>query len=162
MYKNKTAGFSILEILVAVVILAVAIIPIFGISLSTTRSAFLVGRHMVASQIGQSLLEYFTGQPYKDAVAEASELKGSFFPVADDLIFRKIVEKGSAEHSEKTLHEFHNSFHSMDYAVDVEERETPGHGPGALFKITIRYRLAEDSSKLRSIILGGIRFPEDV
>lgn len=162
MYKYKRRAFSILEILVGVLILALAIIPIFGISLSTTRSAFLVGRHMVATQIGQSLLEYFTGQPYREAVSEALELKGGFFPVADDLVFRSIVEKAGAGQAEKTMQEFRHSFRSMEYAIDLDERETPGHGRGALFQVTIRYRLAEESTRLRSFTLSGIKFPEDI
>ena len=151
-----------MEIVVGVVILAFAALPIFWISSSTTRSAALTGRHLMASQIGQSLLEWFIAQPYKDAVKQAKDLGKTYYPVNEDLIFQRVAASICPNDLEKAMSEFHRVFRSMEYEIDVDEREEPKHGKIAVFQISILYRLVEDTSSQRNFTLSALKFPEDI
>jgi len=155
-------GFSVLEILIGVLILGLAIIPIFGISSSSTRSAFLVGRHMMATQIAQSLLEWFIAQSYQDARQEAQTLAGQVIPVTEDLVFRHILQAATPESRDQALGEFRRTFRQMQYTVEHEERDEPQQGKVLLLKVTLYYRLAEDQSNTRRFMISTLKFPEDV
>ncbi len=160
--RSRKPGFSVLEILIGVLILGLAIIPIFGISTSSTRSAFLVGRHMMATQIAQSLLEWFMAQTYKDALKEAQTLHGQVVPVTDDLVFRHILQASTPENRDQAMGEFRRTFRQMQYQIEHEERDEPLHGRILLLKVTLFYRLAEDQSPTRQFRISTLKFPEDV
>ena len=155
-------GFSVLEILIGVLILGLAIIPIFGISTTSTRSAFLVGRHMMATQIAQSLLEWFMARTFKDAVKEAQVLAGQTVPVTEDLVFQHILHSSTPENRDRIMGEFRRTFRQMQYVIEHEERDEPLHGRILLLKVNLYYRLAEEQSVLRRFTISTLKFPEDV
>lgn len=159
--RSSGSGFSVLEILIGVLILGLAIIPIFGISSSTTRSAFLVGRHMMATQVAQSLLEWFMSRTYKDALNEALHLRGQTISVTEDLVFRHILHSAAPERRDQAMNEFRRTFRQMQYTIEHEERTEPRHGRVLLLRVTLFYRLAEDHTQVKRFAISSLKFPED-
>jgi prepilin-type N-terminal cleavage/methylation domain-containing protein len=155
-------GFSLIEILIGVLILAIAVIPIFSISTTTTRSAHLVGRHLAAAQIAQSILEYFVGKPYREALQEARDLQDRTIPVPEDLIFQNILQGANPSENQRIMAQFRHTFNLMEYSVEVSEEDEPKHGPVARFRVILSYRLVEEQSATQQTIACALKFPEDV
>ncbi|EKD83960.1 MAG: hypothetical protein ACD_39C00336G0002 [uncultured bacterium] len=69
-------GLSMIELLVGITIFGLAMVPLLWLGTSTTRGAYSIGKHMMASQIAASFLDSLLGLPYKECREKIESLKG--------------------------------------------------------------------------------------
>ncbi|OIP28665.1 hypothetical protein AUK22_03915 [bacterium CG2_30_54_10] len=80
--RRSASGFSFLEYLVAFIILVAAFIPIFLSSQTTIQQVAVTGRHLLATQVAQGLLDRYLSLPFNQCVASLTGHPAMGGPVA--------------------------------------------------------------------------------
>lgn len=74
--SKKPKGFSLIEVLIALVILSIALLALAGLMVQTTRNNSF-GNHMTeASTFAQDMLERLSARPIKDITSGADDVTG--------------------------------------------------------------------------------------
>ena len=74
----KTRAFSMVEVMVAIVVFALAILPLVWLSSKQTKEAFHVGKHMMAGQLAATFMDNILHRDYDDVsnIAKKSPYEG--------------------------------------------------------------------------------------
>ncbi len=138
------------EIVAAVAIIGLAILPMLSTLTSTNRAAYSVGIHMVASELGSNVLERLLAIPFEDCVTEIGKLGGKIEGREE---MEKALDSFPTLSSGKEMKEdFSRLFRTLKYEVKTSPAKvTPDldqflisvivsfdYSPGATQKITFR------------------------
>lgn len=139
---NKDAGFSLLELLIAVVILAIIVIPLLNLFLSSNRLNIRSRQTLRATTVAQDIMEGLKAYDIVELKAQFNNPTDGFYVIDDKLIKGIVREETSREVDEVTgdpcegLYYFSLSRVSMQGSefdalirVDAREYAEPGvHG----------------------------------
>ncbi len=182
--RCRQRGFSLLEFLLALLIFAFAIVPLFVGSMSGSRTAQSTGKHLMAAQVAQDLLEYLRGMPYRDCIAEAGQLAalgrqmiddqlGERLWVINDDVFNGMVDDadradGGGTTTARTREEFMLGYRQIAYTVRVEEVRDTGSAAGtgrmALLEVTVSYPVDDTNPdhNRQEFKVAGVKYREDL
>jgi len=74
---NRSKGFSLIEVLIAIVILSVSLLALAGLMVQTTQNNSF-GNHMTeASTVAQDVFERLRARPYNSMLAGVDSVTGS-------------------------------------------------------------------------------------
>ena len=75
--RTRSNGFTLIEILVALVILSIALLALAGLMVTTTKNSSFGGRMTEAATFAQDLLEQLRASPWANVVSGADQKMGS-------------------------------------------------------------------------------------
>lgn len=138
---NKDAGFSLLELLIAVVILAIIVIPLLNLFLSSNRINIKSRQTLRATTLAQDIMEGLKAYDIEELQAQFTKPADGFYVIDDNLIKGAVAEEtgmeedGSGNHMEGiyyfSLQKVALQGSEFDALVKVDAREymEPGtHG----------------------------------
>lgn len=139
---NKDAGFSLLELLIAVIILAIIVVPLLNLFLSSNRLNIRSRQTLRATTVAQDIMEGLKAYDIVELKAQFNNPTDGFYVIDDNLIKGVVREEPSMEVDEATgdpcegLYYFSLSKVSMQGSefdalirVDAREYAEPGvHG----------------------------------
>ncbi|MBI4872397.1 MAG: prepilin-type N-terminal cleavage/methylation domain-containing protein [Candidatus Riflebacteria bacterium] len=132
--RERYGGFSLLEIMMTVVILAVALIPLFEYFGSAPHRTSLTIHRALALTMANQLLERYRAVPYallKEQFGQGEE-KARESLVADPLIRPEAMPA-----------DLRQLFDSCKFERDVVFEEIPGRPGLALLKVFVRWKLGD-------------------
>lgn len=147
-------GMSMIELLVGITIFGLAMVPLLWLGSSTTRGAYSVGKHMMASQLAASFLDSLLGLPYKECCEKIAELKGQGRTGVlqnQDLqtTLQVVNDEGIQSDMETSFRYFQSEF---NFDEDEDDRILR-------LNVEIYYRVVEgDDSVLASVRLSVLKF----
>lgn len=138
---NKDAGFSLLELLIAVVILAIIVIPLLNLFLSSNRINIKSRQTLRATTLAQDIMEGLKAYDIEELQTQFTKPADGFYVIDDNLIKGAVAEEtgmeedGSGNHMEGiyyfSLQKVALQGSEFDALVKVDAREymEPGtHG----------------------------------
>jgi len=145
-----------IEITLAVGLLAAAILPVLTLTMRSTQQTYAMEQHVMASQFAAGILDRYLAMPFKvcaDAIGKES------YPqkVCDTETFKDAVEAGAA--FSETLQ---RTFRDFEYEVTVSEPSEAGER-GEMFKITVIVSWPGNpgSPPTRQFSLNAVKFNEN-
>ena len=143
-----------IELLVAVIIFGLAMVPLMWMSTRTTSHTYSIGKHMMAGQIAASLLDRLMALKYNDCCNMARKLsKENKAKVMDDKEFIAILKLANDKNVEKDMK---RSFKNFKYQVTLtEDKKTKT----ARIDVMVYYQVTEGNPKTeQSVELSAIKF----
>lgn len=136
---NKDAGFSLLELLIAVVILAIIVIPLMNLFLSSNRINIKSRQTLRATTLAQDIMEGLKAYDIEELQAQFTKPADGFYVIDDNLIKGAVAEEtgmevdGSGNHIEGiyyfSLQKVTMQGSEFDALVKVDAREYMEPGP---------------------------------
>ncbi|MBF0546058.1 MAG: prepilin-type N-terminal cleavage/methylation domain-containing protein [Candidatus Riflebacteria bacterium] len=74
-FFRQNRGFSLIEVMVVLTMISVVLLPLFFMKWRTTRQAFDIRKHIIASQIGRSILDRFLACNFNDCLEKLQKLE---------------------------------------------------------------------------------------
>lgn len=147
-------GLSMIELLVGVTIFGMAMLPLMWLGTSTTRGAYSVGKHMMASQIAASFIDSLLGLPYKECLAKIQSLKAQGRTgVLENEDLQSTLQ---VVNDEGIQNDMETSFRYFQYEFGYDEDEAARI---LRLNIEIFYRVQEgDDRSLASVRLSVLKF----
>ena len=75
--RTRSKGFTLIEILVALVILSISLLALAGLMVTTTKNSSFGGRMTEAATFAQDLLEQLRASPWGNVVSGTDQKMGS-------------------------------------------------------------------------------------
>lgn len=94
---NKDAGFSLLELLIAVVILAIIVIPILNLFLTSNRLNIKSRQTLRATTLAQDIMEGLKAYDIEELKAQFERPEDGFYVIDDNLIKGAVAEEINME-----------------------------------------------------------------
>lgn len=94
---NKDAGFSLLELLIAVVILAIIVIPLLNLFLSSNRLNIKSRQTLRATTLAQDIMEGLKAYDIEELKTQFNTPADGFYVIDDNLIKGAIAEETNME-----------------------------------------------------------------
>lgn len=94
---NKDAGFSLLELLIAVVILAIIVIPLLNLFLSSNRINIKSRQTLRATTLAQDIMEGLKAYDIEELQAQFTKPADGFYVIDDNLIKGAVAEETGME-----------------------------------------------------------------
>lgn len=94
---NKDAGFSLLELLIAVVILAIIVIPLLNLFLSSNRLNIKSRQTLRATTLAQDIMEGLKAYDIEELKTQFNKPTDGFYVIDDNLIKGAIAEEYNME-----------------------------------------------------------------
>lgn len=94
---NKDAGFSLLELLIAVVILAIIVIPLMNLFLSSNRINIKSRQTLRATTLAQDIMEGLKAYDIEELQAQFTKPADGFYVIDDNLIKGAVAEETGME-----------------------------------------------------------------
>lgn len=154
MIKNRKA-FSMIELLMGICIFGLAILPIIWLSTSQTKTAYSVGKHMMAGQLATTFLDEKLKLPFEDCRNEVKAVSGKFFKVLDSENLREMI---SDLDSETAINDIEVSFKYFRYRFTHDDSQAESH---KIFRVNIEvfYHVSEgDPRSEQSLKLSALKF----
>jgi hypothetical protein len=154
-------GFSVLELLLGVVIFSFAMIPMLSLSMSSTRGAFSITKHMMGTQIAQSLLDRYMAMPFDQArTTLTTGVKGE---VVKDPELLKILEMPAIASAKSKIHDdFLRAFKGFVYEAGISDGTGPDAGQAYLVRVKVAWALDEAPSRMdQQMTVAAIRYRDD-
>ncbi|HAE40557.1 MAG TPA: hypothetical protein DCG57_18275 [Candidatus Riflebacteria bacterium] len=153
-HKTTRLGMSMIELLVGITIFGLAMVPLLWLGSSTTRGAYSVGKHMMASQIAASFLDSLLGLPYKECREKIAELKGrGRTDVLQNQDLQATLQVVNDEGIQRDMETSFRYFQS-EFGFDEDEDDRI-----LRLNVEIFYRVVEgDGSVLASVRLSVLKF----
>lgn len=143
-----------IELMVGVTIFGLAMLPLMWMGTTQTRSAYSVGKHMMAGQIAASFIDSLLGLPYKDCLEKVKKLttKGKQ-KVLDDADLQKTLQAVSDDGIKKDME---TSFRYFRYQFGNTQNDAE-----RILRIDLEvfYRVEESDQKTeQSVKLSVLKF----
>lgn len=166
MHKKK--AFSMIEVMCAICIFALAVLPMIWLGSSQTKGAYSASKHMMAGQLAASFMDNILKRPYDDLKAvNLKDLKVNDPAPSDfDKMFNlpELIESlngftndegiRSAEENMKA------SFKNFKYSIEITKSETNVERV-AFITVVVSYLVVEGQEKTRqSVTLSALKFGE--
>ncbi len=126
----KTKAFSMVEVMVGIVIFALAILPLVWLSSRQTKEAFHVGKHMMAGQLAATYMDNLLNRDYDDVakIAKKGSYKGDVLEspsTTNSKIkgFYNLSEMIEGLENEKANENIKISFRNFKYEIKMEEKD---------------------------------------
>lgn len=151
------AGFSMLEITIAVTVFAAAMLPLLMLSIKSTKQSFSLESHLVASQFAAGLMDRYLAMGF-DECGKAIEKESFPKKLSEDRLFADSVSSGSdgfGDSLAKTI---------LDFRYDVKKTEAVDNSEkDQVFTITISVEWPAEpgSSVYRKFLLKAVKFNEN-
>lgn len=132
-----------IELLIGIVIFSLAMLPLLSLAMSSSRGAYSVGKHMMAGQIAQSLVDRFVNLPFDESqikVSETSKL-GKINLLEDDDLKSALTTIGNEAISWDLNRQFKN------FTYEVIMREPSGEDKGKMFLVAVKVGWRVDEGK---------------
>ncbi|HNV70764.1 MAG TPA: hypothetical protein PKO06_13770 [Candidatus Ozemobacteraceae bacterium] len=148
-------GLSLLEITIAVVVLATAMLPILLLTTTTARDTYSMEKHLVAGQFATGVMDRLLALPYAECQRAVA---GEDWPksVAADSQMQPFLGAGSgfADALRKSLREF---------TYEVALTEATGDEKGQMFTLQVIVKWPLDAAKkqMRQTMLQAVKFNEN-
>ena len=94
---NKDAGFSLLELLIAVVILAIIVIPLLNLFLSSNRINIKSRQTLRATTLAQDIMEGLKAYDIEELQTQFTKPADGFYVIDDNLIKGAVAEETGME-----------------------------------------------------------------
>lgn len=94
---NKDAGFSLLELLIAVVILAIIVIPMLNLFLSSNKLNIRSRQTLRATTLAQDIMEGLKAYDIEELKAQFKTPAEGFYVIDDNLIKGAVAEETDME-----------------------------------------------------------------
>ncbi len=159
---RRCDGFSMLELLLGVVIFSFAMLPMLSLSMSSSRGAFSVGKHMMATQIAQSLLDRYLAMKFDEA---HNLLKGG--PVRQEVVkdpaLLEILELPAIATAKTGIHDdFLRAFRNFKYEVLMTDGSGADAGQAFLVRVKVEWLVEEGTTKTQQFMsVAGIKYRDD-
>jgi len=89
---NKDAGFSLLELLIAVIILAIIVIPLLNMFLSSNRINVKSRQTLRATTLAQDIMEGLKAYDIEELQAQFNNPTDGFYVINDNMIKGAVAE----------------------------------------------------------------------
>lgn len=88
----RRRGLTMIEVLIAVVVLAAAMGPFLYLTMRTTSQAYATTRHLVAGQFAVSLMDWLLVEnSYEECKKQITQSAGKQYRVLDDPLFKDAI-----------------------------------------------------------------------
>lgn len=94
---NKDAGFSLLELLIAVIILAIIVIPLLNMFLSSNRINVKSRQTLRATTLAQDIMEGLKAYDIEELQAQFNNPTDGFYVINDNMIKGAVAEEDGME-----------------------------------------------------------------
>ena len=91
--QNKDAGFSLVELLIAVVILAIIVIPLMNLFVSSNRINIKSRQTLRATTVAQDIMEGLKAYNIEEIRAQFNDPAGGFYVIDSRLIKGGVAEE---------------------------------------------------------------------
>lgn len=150
------AGLTMLEITIAVMVFASAMIPILMMTTTTSKRTFSMEKHLVAGQFAQGVLDRLLAMTFDECKAEIA--KGGY-P-------RKVLDdpsvKGSGSGGGKLGDVLDKSFKDFQYEVKMTEPDKADEkGQMVTISVSLSWPSDAGSKVVRQFSLSAVKFLEN-
>lgn len=151
----RRKALTMIEIALAIVILAAALLPVFMLTTNTAAQTISMEKHLMASQFASNILDKYLALPFKVCVKNILKEK---YPkkILDSDAYANFTNKPSfSDALKKTFNEF-------KYEIKLEEPPILNEF-GEMFRITINVSWPSSSSAktMRQFSLNAVKFNEN-
>ena len=155
----KTKAFSMVEVMVGIVVFALAILPLVWLSSKQTKEAFHVGKHMMAGQLAATFMDNILHRDYDDVAKIANKkayYEGDVLESSTDseiTDFFNLFEMIEGLENEKANENIRASFRNFKYKITLSENKkdsynskTKEYGRAIFISVEVSY-LVSDGAK---------------
>ena len=159
---NKQA-FTMIEIMAAICIFALAVLPMIWLGTSQTQGTYSAGKHMMAGQLAASYMDNILKRPYEEIEKDdfPTEIKHKVLASNADSSKTFVLSEliNGLENNEETRSAKENieaSFRNFRYEINIDKSSKAKK----IIKIDIKvfYRIVEKSTKEEYVELHAIKF----
>ncbi|MBF0408466.1 MAG: hypothetical protein HQM10_14035 [Candidatus Riflebacteria bacterium] len=156
---NRNA-MSMIELLLGVVIFSFAMLPLLWMGITTGKSVYSVGKHIMAGQLAAGQLDRLLSLNYNDCIKKIEATTGEQSVMSDPLL-DQILKNPALADSGEMKNDLEKSFKNFKY----EWTKTDASGPekDQMFEIAVRisWLVEEGNPKTRQqMTLRAVKFRE--
>lgn len=120
--KLRKTAFTLVEVMVAVSVLSLGVLPMMSMLLSSRRTVQAVGFHMMASELAANKLDRILALPYDESFMVAKDLENQ--GIVDALPEMKaLIKQISAKAEIQNMYEdLKLSFKNLSYTISISEK----------------------------------------
>lgn len=150
-----------LELLLGIVIFSFAMLPMLSLSMSSARGAFSITKHMMGSQIGQSLLDRYLAMPFDEGRQQLRT--GVRSEVVKDAELLKILDMPAIATAKGKIHDdFLRAFKGFAYEATMTDGTGVDAGQAFLVRVRVTWPVEEGATRnLQEMTVAAIRFRDD-
>ncbi|MEW6709244.1 MAG: prepilin-type N-terminal cleavage/methylation domain-containing protein [Candidatus Riflebacteria bacterium] len=97
MWSVRKSGMSLIELIITIIVIAVAVLPLLTSIGSTGRNIYGMGKHQIGALIARSMLDRLMLLPFEECRKKCLEM-GEEFKVTDDEELRNLIGRIDFEH----------------------------------------------------------------
>ncbi|MBQ3644910.1 MAG: prepilin-type N-terminal cleavage/methylation domain-containing protein [Candidatus Riflebacteria bacterium] len=154
----KTRAFSMVEVMVAIVVFALAILPLVWLSSKQTKEAFHVGKHMMAGQLAATFMDNILHRDYDDVsnIAKKSPYEGDVLENSSNSKikdFFNLSEMVEGLENEKANENIKISFRNFRYKITLKENlkdsynsDTKEYGKAISITVEVSYLVSDNKN----------------
>lgn len=164
MFSRK--AFSMIEVMCAICIFALAVLPLIWLSSSQTKTAYSASKHLMAGQLAASYMDNLLKRPYdelkKTNITNNKVLDSLPNDYENMFDLQKLIEDLKEEDSESSNHTAEEnmkaSFKHFKYSITIKKDTNKNV---AWITVEVSYRVVEGKEEPRqSVILSALKYGE--
>lgn len=169
MSKRISAGLTLLELLLGVIIFSLAMLPLLSLTQSSTEGAYSISKHLIAGQICSNILDRILTMPFEKGLSECETIAGKEFDlltkpnlILDDKTGPLI--SGLAAPDAKTpsfANSLNKNLETFKYSVGIEKSQVSAE-ENEEFLVIVVVKWMEDPKTERTLSRRAIKFKEDI
>ena len=121
-FNSKSKAFSLVEVMIAVTILSLGVLPMMSVLLSSRRTVQAVGFHMMASELAANKLDRILALPYQESFAVAKDLESRGIVDALPEMQELIDQMPSKIELQGIYKDLQLSFKNLSYNINTYEK----------------------------------------
>ena len=145
-----------IELLVAVTIFGLAMVPLMWMGGQQSRGVYSVGKHMMAGQVAASILDRILSNSYEECQNLRDEWSGKSDDSPGVLENKDFVSLMKTISDKDFKNDLYRSFKKVEYKVDFTENSDQD-----IMKIDVQvfYRIVDNNPKtVRTVLLSALKF----